>query len=173
MALIKASTDEFWNSMEDWALKTGNAIAGVIGQMIALKNMGGMSWEDIVLKFFPNAGFHEGGIVEEHHDGEFAGNLKSNEVFAKLLKGELVSTEGQMDNFMKSTLPKLMGSAPSTARASNSIGNITLSMPITVQGNLDSSVMPDLNKLSEQMIKKLNDTLVSRGYIRTVNQTIS
>ena len=44
--------------------------------------------------------FHNGGLVESHHNGDFAGNLRSNEVFSKLLKGEYVATEGQMDNFL-------------------------------------------------------------------------
>lgn len=118
---------------------------------------------------------HEGGVVESHHSGNFAGNLKSNEVFAKLLKGEYVATENQMDNFLKQVFPKL-ATHPDVRNISNSnqsIGDIHVNMPITVQGNMDSSVIPQIDQISKRVIDDINKALVARGYIRNSNITIS
>lgn len=48
--------------------------------------------------------------VGEYHSGGFVGGeatLKSNEAFAKLLRGEFVSTPQQIDVFMRKTLPSI------------------------------------------------------------------
>jgi len=118
---------------------------------------------------------HEGGIIESHHSGNFAGNLKSNEVFAKLLKGEYVATENQMDNFLKQVFPKL-ATHPDIRNISNSnqsVGDIHVNMPITVQGNMDSSVIPQIDQISKRVIDDINKALVARGHIRNSNITIS
>jgi TP901 family phage tail tape measure protein len=107
----------------------------------------------------PAEKYHEG--VEKGFVGSRA-SLKSNEKFAKLLDGELVVTPKQMDKFMKNTLP--------TVTKTNGGNNITVEMPITVAGNLDKSVMPDLERLTNKVIEKLNDTLSQRGYVRSANQ---
>jgi len=112
---------------------------------------------------------HDGGIVESHHDGgDFAGGLKSNEVFAKLMKGELVSTEAQMDNFMKTILPTMISQGPNINNAN--AGSINIDMPINVAGNLDKSVLPQLEKIVAQAVKQLNTNLQQRGYKRSVDQ---
>lgn len=108
---------------------------------------------------------HHGGLVEEHHDGEFAGNLQSNEVFAKLLKGEYVATENQMDRFMKSILPKI-ATYPQITKTNNldsSMGDITFNMPITVSGSLDKSVLPELK---DSVIREINMALERKGIRR-------
>lgn len=109
---------------------------------------------------------HSGGLIESHHEGNFAGGLESNEVFAKLLKGEYVATEGQMDNFIKKTMPAI-------ASRASSANTINLSMPITVEGNLDSSVIPQIDKIANKVIKEINKTMIIRGNVRSANQTIS
>ena len=118
-----------------------------------------------------NKVYHEGGMVESHHDGNFAGNLKSNEVFAKLLTGELVATEGQMDNFLTRILPRLMGNQDYT----KSSGEVTIdvNIPITVQGNMDKDVIPDIERIANtSVINRINKTLFDRGVIRSANQTV-
>lgn len=115
--------------------------------------------------------FHSGGIVESHHSGDFAGNLKSNEVFAKLLKGEYVATQAQMNNFMKNTLPK-MASYKSVSKDITE-GSITMNMPITVEGNLDSSTIPEIKKIANQVVMEINKSIIARGNIRSANQTVS
>lgn len=115
--------------------------------------------------------FHNGGLVESHHNGDFAGNLRSNEVFSKLLKGEYVATEGQMDNFLKNILPTIATNIP-TGRYNQS-SNINVSMPINVEGNLDKSVIPDIKKIANQVIEEINRSLIARGYVRPANNTLS
>ena len=79
---------------------------------------------------------------EEYHSGGIVGGvprLPESEVFAKLLKGEHVSTEEEQTKFIRQTLPNLMG-------ASNKTGNYSITIPITVNGNLDKTVLPDIKE---------------------------
>ena len=62
--------------------------------------------------------------------------------------------------------------APSMMKTPQSAGNISISMPITVQGNLDKSVIPDLERITDNVISRINQSIVKRGHIRTANQTI-
>lgn len=103
-----------------------------------------------------------------YHTGGFVG-ANSNEEFAKLLKGEYVATEGQMGNFMKNILPKIAG-YPSVKNISSG-GNISLSMPINVAGSLDEKVIPSIEKIAERVVRQINDSMKSRGYIRSTNTT--
>jgi len=95
--------------------------------------------------------------------GQFA--MKSNEELAKLLDGEIVVNPQQMNTFMTKTLPSMMGQAATNiANAATNIGKV---MEITVQGNLDSSVLPDIEKIANKVVGKLNSALGSRGIVRT------
>ena len=79
---------------------------------------------------------------EEYHSGGIVGGtprLPESEVFAKLLKGEHVSTEEEQAKFIRQTLPNLMSS-------SNNTGNYSITVPITVNGNLDKAVLPDIKE---------------------------
>ncbi len=105
--------------------------------------------------------YHNGGIVESHHNGRFAGGLQSNEVFAKLIKGEFVLTEGQMRNFLTGVLPKTIAYAENMG---SSYGDIDISMPIVIQGNADEKV---LNNLKKEIFSNMNDILRTRGIKRT------
>jgi TP901 family phage tail tape measure protein len=119
-----------------------------------------------------NGASHFGGLIEEHHKGNFAGNLMSNEVFAKLLRGEYVATEGQMNNFMKNILPKIAtniamnGNFPPALNGSGGTPNTNFEININVAGSLDKSVLPDIKKT---MIKELNKILQMRGIKRSAN----
>lgn len=107
----------------------------------------------------PTKSYHSGGIVESHHDGNFAGGLKSNEVFSKLLKGEYISTEAQMSQFLKSTLPNIVSVANNMQQPA--AGDIKLE--INVAGNLDKTVLPDLKEI---IMKTINDANRQRGITR-------
>jgi len=113
---------------------------------------------------------HTGGLIEEHHAGNFAGNLNSNEVFAKLLKGEYVATEGQMDKFLKQTMPAITNAAVNKSAQGASI---SVNMPITVEGNLDKEVIPDIDKIADKVVNTITKTLTKKGYIRPANLTVS
>lgn len=105
------------------------------------------------------------GMAQPHHDGVnsgFVGGLNSNEEFAKLLKGELVLNPRDMDRFTKTTLPSIVGNA-------SSYGGASFSMPITVNGNLDSTVLPDIEKIAGKVINVINNSMKNRGYIRNSN----
>lgn len=104
--------------------------------------------------------FH-GGIMEGAVGRNGGFSTKSNEIFAKLLRNEVVLRPEQIDSFMKNTLPQIAG-------ATSNSGNepISVSMPITVQGNLDKSVIPDLDRMLDKMIDKLNKTMLSKGWNR-------
>ena len=115
---------------------------------------------------------HEGGIVAYHGKG-LEGSLKDNEVFAKLMKGEYVATEGQMNRFMKDILPRmslqLSNIISPTTRSSGggtNTGDINFNMEISVAGSLDKKVLPELKKA---MLKEINKTLEQRGIKRTAN----
>jgi TP901 family phage tail tape measure protein len=98
-----------------------------------------------------------------HHTGVDAGfvgdksSMKSNEQFIKVLKGEVVVNPQQMDKFMTKTLPQITQAGG---------GDIEINMPINVAGNLDKTVLPDIERLVEKTFRKLNDSLMNRGYTR-------
>jgi len=114
---------------------------------------------------------HSGGIVTEHGGRIATDELKDNEVFAKLLKGEYVATEKDIRNFMNNTLPKISGmpigggNRPPIFNGGGG-GDISVALTVNVAGSLDKSVLPDLKKT---MIKELNKILQMRGIKRSAN----
>ena len=90
--------------------------------------------------------YHSGGVV----GGET--KLKSNEEFAKLLNGEVVSTQAQMDNFMRKTLPTMLNSSPMTTNNSSDNG---ISLVLNIAGNADDNTVRQL----ESKITKIADTV--------------
>jgi TP901 family phage tail tape measure protein len=101
--------------------------------------------------------------LPSHHSGVEAGiiggqGLSSSEQFIKVMKGEVVVNEHQMAGFINKTLPSITNNAIG--------GNITVTMPLQVQGNLDASVLPAIDAIVNKAIKKLNDNLQSRGFNR-------
>ena len=100
--------------------------------------------------------FHSGGVV-----GSSSGSVGSNEVLAKLLEGEVVATQAQADNFVRNTLPQL-------AEASSTIngGNMEISIPIQVMGNLDRAALPGLEAMVKAAVKQINENMSNRGYTR-------
>lgn len=111
--------------------------------------------------------------TEQHHTGGFAGGgatLKDNEVFAKLLDGEFVSTPAQMSKFLKDTYPKMLGMAQSGN------GGIQYNAPIVAIkcDSVTEDTMPTLKKVVKQAVdevKKEFDSAFSRtGYRREVNK---
>lgn len=127
---------------------------------------GGTPIGDIEDNFTTSPYFHSGGTVESHHSDKqpFAGNLRSNEVFAKLLKGEYVATENQMKNFLKNILPKISG------RTNEELINRLLAMKdggvtvgdinISVAGNLDKDTVPEIKKA---VFEALNSATKQKG----------
>lgn len=111
--------------------------------------------------------------TEQHHTGGFAGSgaiLKDNEIFAKLLNGEFVSTPAQMSKFLRDTYPKMLG----MAQGGN--GGIQYNAPIVAIrcDSVTEDTMPTLKKVVKQAVdevKKEIDSAFSRtGYRREVNK---
>jgi len=94
------------------------------------------------------------------HDGGFVSGvpkLKSSETFAKLLNEEFVATPEMMYNFINRTLPNLV------SNDNKNNGDITIEMPITVQGNLDEKVLPKLEKM---VMNTITNVISQRGMVR-------
>jgi TP901 family phage tail tape measure protein len=110
----------------------------------------------------------------EVHDGVESGfvlgprsALKSNEEFAKLMKGELVMNPRQMTDFMTKTLPNF------TKNTSSMGEGLTIDKLINIEGNATKDILPDLERVANQVLEKLNSTLYNRGYKRAVNNYAS
>lgn len=101
--------------------------------------------------------YHSGGFV-----GDIA-NLKSNEEFAKLLNGELVSTPKQMDSFMKKTLPKMLNHNCTGATINNNSPLIEIKC-----GDIEKDTLPKLKTLVDQAVamvgKNMESALSRTGY---------
>lgn len=112
---------------------------------------------------------HKGGPAIDTNHGNFAGGLYANEIFATLLKGEYIATEGQMNNFVKNILPKISGVMAreyelKDKSSSNGNGDTNFDMSIVVNGSLDKSVLPELKK---SIMKEINKSLDNRGIKRS------
>ena len=124
---------------------------------------GGVEWGD------SGAGGNPIPPPAPHHSGVnsgFVGNkmvLKSNEEFAKLMKGELVVNPKDMDKFMKNVLPSMADSS-----VSNTMGGISIDkvLDITVNGSLDKSVIPDIKEIANKVMGEINKVMMSRGFNR-------
>lgn len=95
--------------------------------------------------------YHTGGLV-----GDFS-ELKSNEEFAKLLKGEFVSTPKQMDDFMRKTLPSMVMSGRG---GSATINNNSPLVEINC-GSVDDDTLPKLKDLVNQAVKQIEQNMES------------
>ncbi len=94
--------------------------------------------------------YHEGGVV-----GGTSYATKSTEELAKLLKGELVITPPQADKVMDMI-------------TNNSNSEISISIPIVIEGNADSETVKALekqmNKLADTVIDKLKTARANSGF---------
>lgn len=81
------------------------------------------------------------------------------------MPGEGILNKRAVDAIGVSTLNKLN----SGMFTSNNTSDMQFSMPIVVNGNLDKTVLPDIEKVVDKMFEKMNSTLHNRGYKRTTN----
>lgn len=100
-----------------------------------------------------------------YHDGGFVGGLRSDEEFAKLLKGEYVSTPAQIKRFMDRTLPTIASSGKNEFNAPL----------ISIQcDNVTRESLPGLKEVVDKAVaqieKKLDDGFSRTGYKRTTNK---
>lgn len=95
------------------------------------------------------AQYHTGGIVGGAH-------LDSNEEFAKLLKGEFVSTPSQMKRFMEDTLPRI-------ANYTNSKESNEFNAPLVEINcdNVTTESLPELERVVDEAVKEIKKQLDS------------
>lgn len=97
--------------------------------------------------------------VGKYHTGGLVGgvsSLQSNEEFAKLMKGEFVSTPKQMETFMKKTLPSLMLGGQSGAVINNNSPLIEINC-----GDINNDTLPRLKDLVNQAVAKIEKNMES------------
>lgn len=117
-------------------------------------------------------GGYGGGGGGRYHTGGFVGgvaSLRSNEEFAKLLKGEFVSTPAQMDRFINETMPNVVAQA---ASKSGAVYNAPL---VSIEcGSITKETLPEVEaaiKAAVSDVKRQIDSAFSRtGYRRSVNK---
>ena len=99
--------------------------------------------------------FHDGGMVE----GE-------GEVFAKLMAGEVVTTQTQAEKFLGDTLPKLITAGQNVFAPKFSQNPLTVG-DIVVNGNATQETVNQLrdiqNTIAENIFKKINTRSRNRG----------
>ncbi|MBR2399808.1 MAG: hypothetical protein IKA96_07620 [Alistipes sp.] len=101
--------------------------------------------------------------LQKYHTGGFVGGLSamsSNEEFAKLLKGEFVSTPTQMKRFMEDTLPQIVNYANSGGNEFNAPLIEILCESVT------SESLPELERVVNEAVKEIKKQLDS-GMSRT------
>lgn len=110
---------------------------------------------------------------EDHHQGlnsGFVGGLRQDETIIKALKGEILLNKYDMDKFVKKVFPSmLMAGSQIQSNAPN--GNVSIDMPITVMGNLDKSVLPNLKDMVRDVVNELNRSVSNRGFVRQTSLT--
>ena len=102
--------------------------------------------------------------LQKYHAGGFVGDfsaLTPNEEFAKLLKGEFVTTPAQMKRFMEDTLPRI---ANYTATGGSNEFNAPL-IEVLCE-NVTSESLPELERVVNEAVKEIKKQLDS-GMSRT------
>ena len=115
------------------------------------------------------------GKVPNYHTGGLVGDiatLSSSEEFAKLLKGEFVSTPAQMKRFMEETLPKI---ANYSATGGSNEFNAPL-IEITCE-SVTTEALPELERIVNEAVKEIKrelDSGMSRtGFKRTPTKRLT
>lgn len=130
-------------------------------------------------KSYHSGGFVEADTVTKSSSSSYTKSLfkdikkglKPNEIIAKLKDGEFVATQAQQQTiadtlFRAGTMPS------STPVSSTGSFNFDKIMEITVEGNLDKTVIPDLEKISNTVIEKINKVMFQRGTRRNAKASM-
>lgn len=94
------------------------------------------------------------------------------EIFQPDTNGTIIPNDQILNNNPLKSIPSMFMNLPEITSKSSS-NNINIDMPIHVSGNLDKSVLPDLEAIANKVVSKINKSLSLRGNLRTANQTIS
>ena len=136
-----------------------------LGEGYTIKDKG-ENYELDIHSFKPVYKFHTGGIV-----GDMS-HLYNTEVFAKLLKGEFVSTPAQMKRFMEETLPQIANY--SASEASNEFNAPLIEIRCE---SVTTESLPELERVVNDAVKEIKrqlDSGMSRtGYKRTPTKRLT
>lgn len=120
----------------------------------------------------PGGGRNNGGSNQNpYHSGLDRGPIGSDgsnsigEVFIKAMKGEVVINQPQMASFLSKTLPSIA----QTTSNMNSGGGLTIGTLLNVQGSLDKTTLPDVERMMNKTVEKINNIMLKRGYLRPTN----
>ena len=156
----KAALDADYKAFEDKINSANNAVQGISATSMSEFSR---KLSEILSTIGTTSTFHDGA-----ERGVVGGNgLKSGELFAKLMKGEVVTNAPQMENFMNKTLPAMTQFSSST---NNKGGDLNVEMPVQFFGNVDKSMLPQIENMIEKAVRKLNDNLITRGWNRRADQ---
>jgi len=183
IALINQHSGQLYQDLMEWNRVYGTGVdADVIGTwnkaydvLLKYKDMlGEINYQltQIALLKLPDFPEYPGGynyqpIPKLYHEGGPVGGLSANEEFAKLMKGEWVLNEAQMDKLMNIKIPNMLSAKPTpTGGTGLNIGKL---IEINSSGNLDKSIIPEIEKIAKKVVDELNDAMGKRGFNRTAN----
>ena len=114
----------------------------------------------------PIGWFHEGLDVGP------AGGLKTRDndtIRAMLSPGEVVLNQQQQSNLLRNVIPNI---AKTTSNLTNMGGqNINVGTLMTFNGPVDKNVLPDIEKIANKVLDKINKGNLGRGILRSSNLT--
>jgi TP901 family phage tail tape measure protein len=123
---------------------------------------------------------HGGALPQDTGSGGANGGLVTGGISGKdsvpilTMPGEFILNKHAVDQLGAPLLNLINKGTPSLKPIFGNPGlNVGNLLTVNVSGNLDENVIPDLEKLSNKVLEKLNYALYSRGYKRTANQYIS
>jgi hypothetical protein len=163
IALMKGASQQFYNDLIAWNKIYGTSVDNDITAKWtkALGALRRYNSEAAKVRDPINKDYRIGGPIDlnsevpEYHNGGVVGAAGSNsEIFAKLLSDETITTPNQIASFFKNTIPAIAGMGGD---------NINISMPISVGGNLDKSVLP---AMKEMILSTVNEAMKNRGQKR-------
>ena len=109
--------------------------------------------------------------IPVHHRGLDAGEVggtNKNEVLIKALKGEVLLNQEDLNRMSRTVLPSMM-SSPAISSGSGAGLTVDKLIDITVQGNMDESVLPSIQRIANQVVEELNKGMMKRGFNRSAN----
>jgi len=107
--------------------------------------------------------------LSTHHSGLASGPVGDyrtpvNEVFAKLMRGEMVMNQADMLGVL-ARIPNIAENMKSITTSSDNV-SLTIGKLISVEGNVDKDVLPDIKKVTGEVMREINKALIKRGHVR-------
>lgn len=174
--MLAQDSENTYRKLMEWNKKYGDGLSETIvnGWQLALDalneykaSLEGISGVEVI----PVGGGGSNNPMEIKHSGLDAGpvgGVKPNERIVKALKGELMLNEKDQKNFMEKALPSMMSTPFESLGGS---GGMNITIPISVLGNLDKEILPDLTTLVKNVVGELNKSVANRGFLRQTSLT--